>query len=414
MLIHANIMIPIVISSRKGKKYQTKHRTYFAALFIGIFVVITSWCQQDNDLPLKADKSADPTSNLRAATVSGDYKSHSDAKLEPTDCSQLLQKYRSGEIPQTNQASSYYPIDKSYITRSNTQHAFHVSVHSEKIDGMRYGIFNSGDYYEKIMSNVIADIFSQATPDKNAIMLDIGANIGWFSLLAASHGAEVYAFEPNVINMVRFCESQLLNGWSLAQNLESNNRIHSYLKGVGSEHGKSLSMYKPDPSNPGSFTFNQDLAKDHFAKRKVEGQLQKLDGGELPIVTLDALARDQGWLSDKGGRTKIALMKMDVEGMEHVALEGAKKLLSANIIENILMEFNADSPKADLVSLIATMFSCGYKLYKIGGHQGPNVDFKLTSEDPEMVIGDILNRKFGTKGENVNGWFKVKAKGPAR
>jgi FkbM family methyltransferase len=279
---------------------------------------------------------------------------------------------------------------------------------------MRYDIFNSGDYYENVMSNVIADIFSQATTDKNAIMLDIGANIGWFSLLAASHRAEVYAFEPNVINMVRFCESQLLNGWSLAQNLERNNRIHSYLKGVGSEHGKSLSMYKPNPANPGSFTFNQDLAKDHFSKRNVGGQLQKLDGGELPIVTLDALARDQGWLSDKVSRTEIALMKMDVEGMEHVALEGAKKLLRANIIENILMEFNADSPRADLVSQITTLFSCGYKLFKIGGHQGPNVDFTLTSEDPEMVIDDILNRNFGIKGGNVNAWFKVRAKRLAR
>ncbi|KAL3793685.1 hypothetical protein HJC23_010257 [Cyclotella cryptica] len=409
-------MIPNIPSRTvKGNKYKPRRRTGFALFFIGSVVVVTSWYQRQNGLPLPADEKVDPTSYLRASIDVPNrfvYKFHSDANLEPTDCSQLLRRYRAGEISQTNQASSSYPIDKSYIARSNTQHAFHISVHSEKIDGVRYGIFNSGEYYENIMSNVIADIFSRAAPAKHAVMLDIGANIGWFSLLAASHGAEVYAFEPNVINMVRFCESQLLNGWSLAENLESNNRIHSYLKGVGKEHGKTLSMYTPDPANPGSFTFNQELAKDHFSKRNVAGQLQKLDGGELPIVTLDAFARDQGWLSDEGSRTEIALMKMDVEGMEHVALDGAKELLRENIIENILMEFNADSPRADLVSQITTLFDCGYKLYKVGGHEGPNVDFNLTSEDPEVVIDNILSRNFGIKGGNMNAWFKVREKRP--
>jgi FkbM family methyltransferase len=334
------------------------------------------------------------------------YKPHTDDKLEPTNCSQLLNKYRSGQIQQTNQASASYPIDKSYVTRSNTENAFQISVHAPNIDSMRHDIFKSGIYYENIMSNVIADMFSQANKDKPKVMLDVGANVGWFSLLAASHGAEVFSFEPNVINMVRFCESQMLNGWSLAENVERNNRIHSYMKGVGSQHGQSLNMYAPDPNNPGSHTFNQELAKDHFTKRKAEGDLQKLDGGELPIIALDALARDQGWLSE-GSNVKIVLMKMDIEGMEPVALEGTKELLRANIIENILMEFNSDSPRADWVSLISTLFDCGYKLYKIGDHTGPNELFQLTSNDPKVVLDDFKKRHYSAS--NMNAWFKVKS-----
>ncbi|KAL7450250.1 hypothetical protein ACHAWC_002196, partial [Mediolabrus comicus] len=194
------------------------------------------------------------------------------------------------------------------------------------------------------MTDVISSIIEESAEYSDAapVMLDVGTNVGWFSLLAASYGAEVFAFEPNVINMVRFCESQLLNGWSLAQNLESYNRIHSYLKGVGLHHGERLPMFTPDLNNPGAHTFNIQTAKGQFAKRsgfvssfwgaaasfdKDNGQLQQLEGGELTIVTLDALAKDQGWLSgsrDKG--MKIALMKMDIEGAEHAALGGSKKL----------------------------------------------------------------------------------------
>lgn len=364
---------------------------------------------------VRGTKSLESKMNIPfGASTTNIYKSHSDSRLEPISCSELLHRYRSGQIHQTNQASAEYPIDKSYITRSNTDRSFLVSVHDKTIDYMRFGIFESGEYYENVISNVIADIISRTKNDKHAVMLDVGANIGWFSLLAASYGAEVFAFEPNVINMVRFCESQLLNGWSLAQNSEQNNLIHSYLKGVGSIHGQSLSMYTPDPNNPGSHTFVQDLAKDHFVKRNTDGDLQTLDGGKLPIVTLDALAKDQGWLSTNKP-IEIALMKMDIEGMERVALDGAQKLLKTNIIENILIEFNADSSRADWVSLLESLFSSGYTLFKIGDHRGPDIPFQLISSDIDSVIDDIKRRPFSeAAGGNVNAWFKVKKKRAGR
>ena len=335
------------------------------------------------------------------------YKPHNDLKLEPTSCSDILHKYRSGQIQQTNQASAAYPIDKSYVTRSNTEFSFQISVHAKEIDSIRHDIFETGDYYEDIMTNVIADIIGNPK-NKHPIMLDVGANIGWFSLLAASHGAEVFAFEPNVINMVRFCESQILNGWSLvAENQESSNRIHSYLKGVGREHGSTLSMYTPDPNNPGSHTFIKDLAKDDLTKINGAGNLKKLDGGALPIVTLDALAKDQGWLA-KNSSMKVVLMKMDIEGMEHIALSGSEELLKSNIIENILMEFNADSRKTIWVSLMSSLLDSGYMLYKVGDHRGPTEPYQSYSDNAEDVIEDIIRNDFG-KGSNVNAWFKLKS-----
>jgi FkbM family methyltransferase len=335
------------------------------------------------------------------------YKQHSDRELEPTRCAALLQQHRAGQIDQTKSLTH----SKSYVTRSNTKHTFQISVHSESVDGMRFSIFKSGLYYEHIMTDVISSIMKESEEKSVAapVMLDVGANVGWFSLLAASYGAEVFAFEPNVINMVRFCESQLLNGWSLAQNLESYNRIHSYLKGVGLNHGERLSMFTPDPNNPGAHTFNIQTAKGQFARRgKNNAQLQQLEGGELPIVTLDALAKDQGWLSGSRDKSmKITLMKMDIEGAEHAALGGSKKLLCAHIIENILIEFNADLSRAEWISQLKILFDCGYKVYKFGGHTGPNKDLTLSSEDPEEVVDFIRNFNYGVKDSNVNVWLKV-------
>lgn len=335
------------------------------------------------------------------------YKQHSDTELEPTHCANLLQQHRAGEIDQTKSSSH----SKSYVSRSNTKNIFQIAVHSESVDGTRFSIFKSGLYYENIMTDVISSIIEESAKhgDADPVMLDVGANVGWFSLLAASYGAEVFAFEPNVINMVRFCESQLLNGWSLAQNLESYNRIHSYLKGVGLHHGERLSMFTPDPNNPGAHTFNIQTAKGQFAKRdKNNGQLQQLEGGELPIVTLDALAKDQGWLSgSRDKRMKITLMKMDIEGAEYAALGGSKKLLCAHIIENILIEFNADLSRAEWISQLKILFDCGYEVYKFGGHTGPNKDLTLSLEDPEVVVDHMRNFNYGVKDSNVNVWLKV-------
>ena len=49
---------------------------------------------------------------------------------------------------------------------------------------------------------------------KDDIVLDIGASIGYFSMLAGSLGAKVYAFEPTKINFNYLCQNVILNGYT--------------------------------------------------------------------------------------------------------------------------------------------------------------------------------------------------------
>ena len=79
---------------------------------------------------------------------------------------------------------------------------------------------------------------------KESIFLDVGGNIGWFTLLAKAHGAsKVYTFEPNPVNVVRVCESLKLNGWE--------DDVDLMMVGVSDEDGKQP-LFRVDVDNPGT------------------------------------------------------------------------------------------------------------------------------------------------------------------
>ena len=63
-------------------------------------------------------------------------------------------------------------------------------MHSEEVDVIRQQIFHRGSYYETALTQHIADIFDRKRAEGAAsIMLDEGGIVGWFSLVAAAHGA---------------------------------------------------------------------------------------------------------------------------------------------------------------------------------------------------------------------------------
>jgi len=49
-----------------------------------------------------------------------------------------------------------------------------------------------------------------------AVLYDVGANIGIYTLYAASRGVQVFAFEPALRNYLRLCENINLNGFDRA------------------------------------------------------------------------------------------------------------------------------------------------------------------------------------------------------
>lgn len=175
-----------------------------------------------------------------------------------------------------------------------------------------------GEYYETGLTQLFHRILSKydATKQPNPpLVLDIGMNIGWFSLYSRAHGHDVAAFEPNPIMFLRVCESLKYNNWD--EDNEQSFSLWNY--GLGAQAGVfNLTLGK----NPGGSSFHED-------------RLAKKFRSYIPVsvVTLDSIVTQEGWLD----RT-ISLMKVDVEGFENYVFEGGKTLIYHGNVENIVME----------------------------------------------------------------------------
>jgi len=130
------------------------------------------------------------------------------------------------------------------------------------------------------------------------ICMDIGANIGYYTLLMASKAkkGKVHAFEPILRNYHLMCSSILMNGF---ENVVPN------CCAIGNVDG-SLDFSVADDSAYSSFV---DTGWKSIVKRV-----------KVPVKTLDTYCAEH--FIDK-----VDIIKVDVEGAEKLVLEGAQNIL---------------------------------------------------------------------------------------
>lgn len=143
--------------------------------------------------------------------------------------------------------------------------------------------------------------------DENDVFIDIGSNIGNYSLLAAKKNASVFAFEPNQ-EVLSIQKIQLL--------LNSFHNVNLYQQAVGNKDG-STTFFLEDLGMSGASSIEQKSVTAH----KVN----------IPMITLDSFVREQ--------KIKhIRLIKIDAEGAEMLIFEGMKKTLSSQKVDYIIWE----------------------------------------------------------------------------
>jgi FkbM family methyltransferase len=144
------------------------------------------------------------------------------------------------------------------------------------------------------------------------VFLDIGANIGYFTLIASKivgNEGKVYSFEPDTTNF------SILN-----KNVELNNckNVTLVKKAVSDKTGKS--DFYLDKNDLGKHSiFNLDQGK------RIEIETVKLD---------DYFRNYSG---------KIDLIKMDIQGAEWLAIRGMKNMLEKNEKVKIYTELDPDA-----------------------------------------------------------------------
>lgn len=161
------------------------------------------------------------------------------------------------------------------------------------------------------------------------IFVDVGANVGSYTLWAADLGAEVIAIEPDSDSIPRLLENIDLNGY----------QVEVLRVALGSE--------------PGSMLLTRGLGANHF----LFGSELNTDSQPVEVGTLDRVI---------GDRTAVGV-KIDVEGAELLVLQGAEAALRERRICCLQLEWNSTSqelfgqtrqPVIDLLSAF------GYGLFK--------------------------------------------------
>lgn len=153
---------------------------------------------------------------------------------------------------------------------------------------------------------------------KNArVIYDIGANIGYFSLLGAmNNSAKIIAFEPVPAIAKEFHQLMLINGVS--------NRVELAEYALSDEAGEVLMV------TPGS-------AETNVMDTALRGQkINKDDGIRVPMITLDEFVFEKK-------HQPPDLIKLDVEGAEVLVLKGGTTTI-ATFRPVILAEIHGHEP----------------------------------------------------------------------
>ena len=160
-------------------------------------------------------------------------------------------------------------------------------------------------FYELPLTKMIL-----ALARRGGLLVDAGANYGYFSLLWAATNPQntVVAFEASPRNHAAFIRNVERNGLG--------DRIAADSRALGRESGLMRFEIGPDEQ-----TGWGGLTKEPFAK-----------GIQVTMTTLD---------EEIPNETEIAVLKVDAEGADTWVLEGARQLLKGRRIAHIMYEENS-------------------------------------------------------------------------
>jgi FkbM family methyltransferase len=206
----------------------------------------------------------------------------------------------------------------------------------EDIRSVPFSVIADGKY-EPLQSDLILGLAAQSK-----YFLDIGANVGYYSISAAKINPQlkIKSFEPNPMIVEKFKRNIDLNQLS--------SQIEIFECGLGSENSDLTQMFIPQFTGSGG------------------GSLKNLHPEEGKPDTLSIKVRILDELLNMDSAT-VDLMKIDVEGFEKYVLEGGmgtiRNYLPTIVIELLrkwMLPFNT-SPQDVLQSL--KLF--GYRCYAI-------------------------------------------------
>ncbi len=160
---------------------------------------------------------------------------------------------------------------------------------------------------------------------KKIIFWDIGANVGLYSIYASIiHGKiKVYSFEPSFLNLNILSRNIFIN------NL--NNKIRIFQLPLNDKYFNFSQMNETTLSTGGAFSGFKNNLKNYEGKKV-------LNSYQILGVSLDTLIENK--ILDIPDYIKI-----DVDGLEYLILNGFSKFISHKKLKSILLEIDEDKKK---------------------------------------------------------------------
>jgi FkbM family methyltransferase len=195
------------------------------------------------------------------------------------------------------------------------------------------------------------------------VVVDAGAHVGYYTLLAARHVApagKVYAFEPAPANFDLLLRNIQRNEYA---NVVAVNAALS--KGAG-----QATLYLTGLDNGRHSLFRHGLPQ--------QGSVV------VQTTTLDAFLEAEGW-------PRVDLVKVDVEGAEADVLKGMEQLLRKPGELKLILEFNPlllRSAGLDPLQFLNRPADWGFDVYWIDEKKGP---MPLESVDRVPMVAKLLN-----------------------
>lgn len=177
--------------------------------------------------------------------------------------------------------------------------------------------------------------------NEGQIVADIGANIGYFSLLLSKlvgSKGKVYSFEPELKNFEILKKNVTINNFK---------NIKLYQKAVSNNSGKRK-FYKSN-WNFGDHRFNKNILYDNDLTHTPI---------EIDVIRLDECLND----------VDLDFMKIDVQGHEMQVIEGAKKFINNKDNFKMVIEFYPHglmSNDTDPEEFLKTLLDLGFDIYDI-------------------------------------------------
>jgi len=147
-------------------------------------------------------------------------------------------------------------------------------------------------------------------------MIDVGANVGWYTLFVANLGYRVISIEPMITNEVVLRST-------LCRNPEMGKKVTFFNKGLGESAQKCMILSGKNNRGDGMTKCGDeiDIGTDYEIR------------GNIDVVPIDDL------LATFQFKERIALVKIDTEGYEPFVLRGGRKILLEGHIPLQMVEF---------------------------------------------------------------------------